>query len=124
RKEAADDDERLQRERERQPGGEQLREAVVGEHRDLHPARDEEHVDEQERRNADEPELLRQRRVDEVRVQVRDQLVPARRLEGALAEPGPEPVAVRERVERLDELVASAVLPQRGLAAERARNRV
>src|SRR5215208_2911590 len=31
---AAEDDERLQRERERQPCGEQLREAVVGEQRD------------------------------------------------------------------------------------------
>ena len=47
--------------------------------RDPEAARDEEHVDEQQRRRADQPELLGQRRVDEVGVQVRDQLVPVGR---------------------------------------------
>ena len=75
---AADDDEGLQREAEREPGGEQLREAVVGLQRDPHPARDEEHVDEQQRGRADEAELLRDRGVDEVGVQVRDQRVAGR----------------------------------------------
>ena len=56
------------------PDREQLREAVLREQRDPEAARDEEHVDEQQRRDADEPELLRERRVDEVGVQVRDQL--------------------------------------------------
>jgi hypothetical protein len=37
----ADDDEGLKREGERQPGREQLREAVVGEHRDLEASCDE-----------------------------------------------------------------------------------
>ena len=76
---AADDDERLQREAEREAGGEQLREAVLGEQRDAEAARDEEHVDEQQRGGADEPELLRERRVDEVGVEVRDDRVAARR---------------------------------------------
>src|SRR4051794_28029757 len=43
----------------------------------------------------------------------------ARGLEGALAEPGAEPVAVGERVERLDELVAGAVLSESRPTAER-----
>ena len=84
---AADDDERLQREAEREPEREQLREAVLGEHRDPESAQAEEHVDEQQRRRADQPELLGERRVDEVGVQVRDQVVPVRGREDALAEP-------------------------------------
>ena len=76
---AADDDERLQREGEREPRREQLREAVVDLERDLHPARDDEHEDEQQRRDADQPELLRERGVDEVGVDVRDQLAARRR---------------------------------------------
>ena len=59
---AADDDERLEREAERQSRGEQLREAVVGHQRHPHPARDEEHEDEQQAGGADEAELLRDRR--------------------------------------------------------------
>ena len=71
---APDDDERLQREAEGEPGGEQLREAVVGLQRDLHPAGDEEHEDEQQSGDADEAELLGERRVDEVGVDEGDQL--------------------------------------------------
>ena len=40
--------------------------------RDAHPARDEEHEDEQQRGRADEPELLGDRGVDEVRVEEGD----------------------------------------------------
>ena len=103
---AADDDERLQRERERQPGREQLREAVLGEQRDPEAARDEEHVDEQQRRRADQAELLRERGVDEVGVHERDQRVAVGRRERALAEAGAAELPVRDRVERLHELVA------------------
>ena len=70
------------------PDGEQLREAVVDLERDLHPARDEEHEDEQERRDADQPELLRERGVDEVGVDVRDQLAAV----GVVNVPLPSPV--------------------------------
>ena len=72
---AADDDEGLQREAERQSGGEQLREAVVGQQRNAHPTRDEEHEDEQQPGGADEAELLRDRGVDEVGVEERDDRV-------------------------------------------------
>ena len=72
---AADDDERLQREAESEPDGEQLREAVLGQQRDPEAAQAEEHVDEQQRRRADEPELLGERGVDEVGVQLRGSAV-------------------------------------------------
>ena len=118
---AADDDERLQREAERQAGGEQLREAVVGLQRDLHAARDEEHEDEQQRRGADEAELLGERRVDEVACsRTGSARCAVGRRERALAEPGAAEAAVRDRVERLDELVALAVLAQREPAGRRA----
>ena len=55
---AADDDERLQREAEREADREQLREAVLGQHRDPESAQAEDHVDEEDRGRADEPELL------------------------------------------------------------------
>ena len=55
------------------PGREQLREAVVDPERHLHPARDEHHEDEQQRGDADEAELLGERRVDEVGLHVGDQ---------------------------------------------------
>src|SRR4051812_35306276 len=44
----ADDDERLEREAEREAGGEQLREAVTGEDRDPEATEREDHVHEQE----------------------------------------------------------------------------
>src|SRR5581483_10304308 len=115
-----DDDERLQREPERETGGEQLREAVVGGERDAEPAQHEDHVDEQERGHADEPELLRERGVDEVGAQVRDERVPLRGREQAGAETGARVAAVRDRVQGLDLLVARAVLPKRHLPVERA----
>src|SRR5205823_6938951 len=82
--------------------------------------RDEEHVDEEEGGRADQPQLLRDGGVDEVGVEVRDQRVPARRLEGAAAESRAAEVPVPDRVERLHELVALAVLSKRWLAADRA----
>ena len=60
-----------------EPGGKQLREAVVRDQRDAHPARDEREVAEEHRGSADQPELLGDRRVDEVGLQIRDQLVPS-----------------------------------------------
>ncbi len=110
---AADDDERLEREAEREPDREQLREAVLGQQRDPEPPQAEEHVDEQERRRADQAELLRERRVDEVRGQERDQVMAVRRREDALAETLAVEAAVADREERLDDLVAGrmAVLP-------------
>ena len=86
---AADDDERLQREAERQPGGEQLREAVLRQQRDAHAAHDEDHVDEQQRGGADQPELLRERGVDEVGVEVGDELRAVDRGERPLPSPVP-----------------------------------
>jgi hypothetical protein len=47
----------------------------VGEHRDLEAARDDEHENQEQCCHADEPELLRERRVDEVGLDVRKQLV-------------------------------------------------
>src|SRR5439155_21477962 len=72
---AAEDDERLEREAERETDREQLREAVLRQQRDPKAAQAEEHVEEQERRRSHEPELLRERRVDEVGVQLRNQRV-------------------------------------------------
>src|SRR3954465_12891401 len=106
----ADDDERLEREAEREARGEQLREAVTGEDRDAEAAEREDHVDEQEAGGADQPELLRERGVDEVGVQVGDDLAAARVPEGAETEPGAAHAAVRDRIERLPLLVALAVL--------------
>jgi hypothetical protein len=116
----ADDDERLQREAEGEPGREQLREAVIGEQREAHSAQDEDHEQEQQRRDPNEPQLLRERGVDEVGVQVRDQRLSLGGRERPLAEAGAEPAAVRERVERLDELEAGAVLAQRRVPVQRA----
>ena len=120
---AADDDERLQREAEGQPCGQQLREAVVRLQRDAHPPDDEEHEHEEERRSSDEPELLGDRREDEVRAQVGDQLGAVDRRERALAEPGAAEPAVGDRVEALHELVRRAVLAELELAVERAVDR-
>src|SRR5262245_7712290 len=111
---AADDDERLQREAEREPEREQLREAVLCEHRHPEPAQAEEHVDEQQCGRADEPELLGERGVDEVRVELRDQRVAARRRVHALPEALAVEASVPDRVQRLDDLVPGrmAVLPR------------
>ena len=73
-RDTADDDERLESEAEAEPGGEQLREPVAGGERDLEAAYDEGHVEQQQRGDADQPELLREGRVDEVGVQVGDHL--------------------------------------------------
>ena len=62
-------------------------------------ARNEEHVDEQDRRDPDEAELVRKRGVDEVRVQEGDQLAAARRRERPLAEAGAAEAAERDREE-------------------------
>ena len=98
------------------PGGEQLREAVVRDERDPHPARDEEHEDEQQAGRPDQAELLRDRRVDEVGVEVGDDRVAGGRREGPAPEPGAAEAAVADRVEALDELERAAVLAQRQLA--------
>ena len=105
-------DEGLEREGERETGSEELREAILGLERDLHPARDEEHEHEQQCGGAAETELLRESGVDEVGVEVRDQLVAVRGRERPLAEAGPAEAAAGNRIERLHELIALAVLPQ------------
>ena len=115
---AADDDERLQREPEREPCGEELREAVLRLQRDAHPADDEDHEHEQQRRRADEPELLCDRREDEVGAQVGDELRPVDGRERPLTDPGAAEAAVRDRVQALHELVRRAVLPVLELPVE------
>ena len=85
---AADDDERLQREAEAEPGGEQLREAVLRDQGDAHPAR-RARGREEHRGRADQPELLRDRRVDEVGLEVRDQPRPVDGVERPVADPVP-----------------------------------
>ena len=117
---AADDDEGLQREAEREAGREQLREAVLRLQRDAHAADDEDHEDEEQRGRADQAELLRDRGEDEVGAEVRDELRAVDRGERALTEPGSPEAAVRDRVEALDELVRGAVLPVLELPVERA----
>ena len=108
-----------------EPGREQLREAVVGLQRDLHPARDEEHEDEQQRGDADQAELLRERGVDEVGVHERDQLLPP---SGVVNVPLPSPAPPKPpfaiEYSDLHELVALAVLSQREPAGRRAEDLV
>ena len=106
---AADDQEGLQPERDREAGGQQLREPVTGEAGGLEPALDDEQVDEQQRRDAGEAGLVGDRRVDEVRLDRRHDRLPAVREQVAAAEPGPEGPAVGDRVERLHALIAGAV---------------
>ena len=60
---------------------------------------------------ADQPELLGDRGVDEVGLEVRDQRRPVDRLERPAADARAAVAAVRDRVEALDELVRVAVLP-------------
>ena len=88
--------------------------------RDAHPARDEHEEEQEHGRRADQAELLRDRRVDEVGLQLRDQRRPVDRLERPLADPGAAVAAVRDRVEALDELVRVAVLAVLELAVDRA----
>src|SRR3954451_18452448 len=107
-KNSADDDECLEREAERQAGREELREAVAREERDPEAAQDEDHVEEEQPCGADQAELLCERRVDEVGVEIRDDLMPGGRAEGATAEAGPAHRPVRNGVERLHLLVALA----------------
>ena len=73
--------------------------------RDLEAAVDEEEVEEDDRRRAGEAELLRDRGVDEVRLEEGDVRVAVGRQEHAAAEPLAEEAAARDRVDRLDELV-------------------
>ena len=96
---AADDDERLQHEAEGEADGEQLREAVLGDHRDAEAAQREHHVDEQEGGDADQPELLAERGEDEVGLEVGDERVPARVVNVPLPKPVPPkwPFAIEYR---------------------------
>ncbi len=80
--------------------------------RDAHAAGDEDHEHEQQRRGAEQAELLRDRGEDEVGVQVRDQRRAVDGGERPLAEPGSSEAAVRDRVQALHELVRRAVLAE------------
>src|ERR1700694_32259 len=101
---AADDDERLEREAEGQSDRKQLREAVLCQQRDPEAAEADEHVDQQDRRRSDEAELLRERRIDEVGREIRNQVVSVRRREHALTEAFAGEAPIADRVERLDDL--------------------
>ena len=67
-RDAADDDEDLQAEDRRQPRRQQLGERVPGQRRGLEAALDDEEVDADDGGRADEPELVDDDRVDEVRL--------------------------------------------------------
>src|SRR3990172_117905 len=76
--------------RGRRAGGEELREAVIGEHGDAEASVDDEDVEEDDGDGAGEPELLRDRRVDEVRLEERDVGRAARSDEDSPPETAPE----------------------------------
>ncbi len=106
---ATDDDERLEPHDRGEAGGEQLLEGVLGAQRDAQPAADEQQVRGEHRRATEQPELLADRREDEVVLGL------GHLVGGAPAQPGAEHPAVAEAVDRLDDLVA---------AVERARPRI
>ena len=71
---AAHDDERLQAEERGEPGGEQLLEGVVGAQGDAQPGADHEQEADEDRRGAEQPELLADGGEDEVGLDHRDAL--------------------------------------------------
>ncbi len=101
-----DDDERLEAEGGREPRRQQLREAVVCEHRDSEAPVDDEHDDQHDRCRSGQAELLCDGAVDEVRLEGRDVGVPFGRQQDTAAEPGPEQTTACDRIERLHELIA------------------
>ena len=70
------------------PAASSFEKPSCGEHGDPEAAQDEDHVDEQHAGGADQPELLRERGVDEVGVHVGDQVGAAGGRERAAAEAG------------------------------------
>ena len=100
----ADHDEDLQREHEGEPDREQLAEVVGARVADAEAAGDEQQVQAEDREDADEPELLAERRDDEVAVRS------GREIRPPLAEPRPEQPAVREAEHPVDDLEAAAGL--------------
>ena len=106
---AADDQEGLQHDREREPRGQELREAVIGDARDLEAAIGEQQVDQQHPGGSGQPGLVGPDRVDAVGLGGRDhRAAVAEHLEAA-AQPGAEDAAVGDRLDRLDDLVAVGV---------------
>ena len=86
----AHDDEGLDRERGREAGCEELREAVIGEHRDVEAAIEEDDVQQDQSRDARQPELLRDRGEDEVRLEEGDVRAALGREQDALPRPEPK----------------------------------
>ena len=107
-RDAADDDEDLQREHGGQAGREQLGERVRRDHRGLEAALDDQQVDEQHRGAAEQPELVDDDREDEVRVRRGQDRRRVAELDDRLAEALAEQPAVGLRVDRLRDLVAAA----------------
>ena len=101
------DDERLDPDDQRQPDREQRPEVVGRGGADPQAALDDDEVEAEDRDDADDAELLAERREREVRVDLGDRR-PAADLGQARPEPDAEQPAARERVERLDDLVAGA----------------
>ena len=98
-RDAADDDEALQRQREGQPGGEQLAEAVSHPQGGAHAALDEQDVEHQEPEEAEEPDLLAEAGDDEVRLRE------VRQVRSAAAEARSEEPTVGHAHEATGELV-------------------
>ncbi len=94
-----DDNEHLNRKRCGKAGREQLAEAVTYRHRGTETARDDDGVQEQDREEAGQPELLADRRHDEVALRERH------RLRATLTQTGAENATGREAVQRLHDLV-------------------
>ena len=106
---AADDHEGLDREDRGQAGREQLREAVVGEQRDLEAAGGDQQVDQDHPAGAEEAELVDDQRVDRVGLGRRQQrLVGAGDRDQPLSEAFAEEAAVGLGEDRLQDLVPAA----------------
>src|SRR5690606_2922609 len=99
---AADHDENLQGDRERQPRGEELSEVVLAGDADPDAAADEDHVEAQDREQTDEAELFAEAGDDVVALGER------RDRRAALPESGADQAAVGEAEDALDELEAGA----------------
>ena len=104
---AGRDDERLDADDEGEAGREDRPEVVGGRGADPQPALDDDEVQAEDREHADQPELLAEGREREVGVDRGDRQ-PAADHRQAVAQPRPDQAAARERVERLDDLVARA----------------
>ena len=101
------DDERLDADHEAETRGEQRPEVVGRRGRDAQAALDHHEVEPEDRQHPDQPQLLAQRGEREVGVDRGNRHLPADHRQAA-AEPRADQAAARERVQRLDHLVARA----------------